>query len=116
MMLLYKGGQKVGKGTYWNIANGFRVDAAGNELLPGERGTAYLRIVPGVMFLAGPVIGLLYFLFLPIVTIGMVVQLAAKKVWAVLASLVGNLAYFEWRPTESYLAGDKKNRKKVKKS
>lgn len=116
MMLVYKGGQEVGKGTYWNIANGSRIDAGGNERLPGGKGTAYLRVAPGIMLLAGPVLGLLYFIFLPIITIGMVVQLAVKKVWGGLTGLLGHLAYFEWRPTESYLTGDKKNRKTGKKS
>jgi len=116
MMLVYKGGQEVGKGTYWNIANGSRIDAGGSELLPGGKGTAYLRVAPGMMLLAGPVLGLLYFVALPIITIGMVAQLTVKKVWSVLTGLVGNIAYFEWRPTESYLSGDKKNRKKAKKS
>ena len=27
-MLTYKGGNKVGKGTYWDLANGRRIDVA----------------------------------------------------------------------------------------
>lgn len=115
-MLVYKGGQKVGKGTYWNITNGSRIDSVGDALLPGSRGTAYLRIAPAMMLLAGPVVGLLYFISLPLLTIGTVIHLTAKKVWGGLRSLVGNLAYFEWRPTESYLTGEKKRKKGKKDS
>jgi len=115
-MFVYKGGQKVGKGTYWNIANGSRIESGGDERLPGKQGTAYLRMAPGMMLLVGPVMGMIYFIALPILTIGMVIQLTARKVWGGLTSLVGHLAYFEWRPTESYLTGEKKRKQKGKKS
>ena len=56
-MLLYKGGRKVGKGTYWNPADGHRVDIKGIGVLPGGERTNYLKMPPGGMLIVAPVVG-----------------------------------------------------------
>jgi hypothetical protein len=112
-MLRYKAGNKVGKGTYWDLANGQRIDIEQESILNGEASASYYRIPTGVMLIAGPVIGLFYVISLPFIAIATVTTLAAGKVVNGLLSLVGTSLSFEWRPREAYLAG--KNKKKDKK-
>ena len=110
-MILHSGGCQVKKGTYWNIVGGDRVDLSQGELLPGGDKERYLRISPWAMLFLGPILGLLYFIFLPIASIVMVVVATVRKSLGWAGSLVSKFAYFEWRPAESYLAGKKKVRK-----
>ncbi len=111
-MLTYKGGHKVGKGTYWDIRNGHRVDVAQEAVLPGGEASSYLRMPSGVMLLSGPIIGLFYVLFLPFIGIAMVVAAAGRGVLAGAASLIGKSISFGWRPRNAYLSGKKKKEKK----
>ena len=112
-MLGHKGGTRVGKGTYWDLANGQRIDVEQEAVLSGAESSTYFRIPTGIMLIAGPVIGLLYVICLPFISIATVASLAAGKIANGLLGLVGTSLSFEWRPTESYLSG--KNKKKGKK-
>ena len=109
----YKAGTRVGKGTYWDLANGQRIDVGQEAILSGAESSTYFRIPTGVMLIAGPVIGLFYVISLPFIGIATVATLAAGKMVDGLLSLVGTSLSFEWRPKEAYLAG--KNKKKSKK-
>ena len=109
----YKAGTKVGKGTYWDLANGQRIDVGQEAILSGAESSTYFRIPTGVMLIAGPVIGLFYVISLPFIGIATVASLAVGKIFDGLLSLVGTSLSFEWRPKEAYLAG--KNKKKGKK-
>jgi len=64
-----------------------------------------------VALLLGPVVGFLYVIFLPFISVAaMIVMIGGKalgKVW----NLSRSLAYFEWKPSEAYLAGKKKKEK-----
>lgn len=62
-----------------------------------------------VVAVAGPVIGLLYVVFLPFIGIAVLAKLGVQKVLTPVT--VPGYASFGWRPSESYLAGKKKNRK-----
>ena len=59
-MLTYKGGNRVSKGTYWNLRKGLRVDVMEEDILPGDAASTFLRMPVAVMLLSGPFIGLLY--------------------------------------------------------
>jgi hypothetical protein len=111
----YKAGTRVGKGTYWDLANGQRIDVEQDAILSGAESATYFRIPTGVMLIAGPVIGLFYVISLPFIAIATVATLAAGKVVNGLLSLVGTSLSFEWRPLEAYLAGKKKSKKESKK-
>jgi hypothetical protein len=113
-MLKYKGGQKVGKGTYWNVSNGTRVDIPDEGILPGNGSAAYTRFPPGIVLLAGPVIGLFYVIALPFMAVGTVLALVGKKVFSSMFNVLGNLVSFGWRPSEAHLTGKKKGKKKEK--
>ena len=113
-MLTYKGGNKVGKGTYWDLAQGRRIDVASEGVLTGE-GTTYFRMSSAVMLLAGPVIGLLYAVLMPIIGIATVVTLAISKVLQGMYNVAAKSISFGWRPVEAYLAGKKKKAEEKKK-
>jgi len=111
-MLTYKAGQTVGKGTYWDLANGRRVDVLEEAVLSGGNAT-YVRMSAGVMLLSGPFIGLLYAILMPFIGIA---SLAAIAVFSVLKGLYGlavKSVSFGWRPINAYLSG--KKRRNVKK-
>jgi hypothetical protein len=111
-MFRYKGGQKAGRGTYWNMADGKRMDIKEEDVLPGGEKTVYYRMPAILMLLAVPLIGLLYVVLLPFIAIGTVMALAAGKVFGGLVALVGKSISFGWRPAVSYLSGRKKKQKK----
>ncbi len=111
-MRLCRGGQNAGKGTYWDIRNGRRVDLPQEGVLPGGNAATYIRMSAGVMLLAGPVIGLLYTAFFPIISLGVVLWAAARKAAGTTVSLLAKNISFHWMPKNAYLTGKKKEKKK----
>ncbi len=107
-MLKYNAGSKVGKGTYWNFANGERIDVSDEAVLPGGKRTVYFRLPATGILVLGPIVGLLYAAFLPFIGIAMLVKVVVQKVASVAFSSARSRASFGWRPSESYLAGQKK--------
>jgi len=61
--------------------------------------------------LLGPVVGFLYVIFLPFISVAAIIVMIGGKALGKVWSLVRTLAYFEWRPSEAYLAGKKKKEK-----
>ncbi len=114
-MTRYKAGQKVGKGTYWNTSNGTRIDIRDEGILPGDSGAAYTRVSPGLMLLAGPVIGLFYVIAMPFVAVGTIAMMVGTKLLSGLFNVLGSLVSFGWRPSEAHLAGKKGKKKEGKK-
>ncbi len=106
-MLKYKGGQKVGKGTYWNFGTGERIDISDEGILPGDRRAVYFRMPATGILVFGPIMGLLYAIFLPFIGIAMLVKLVIQKVVGEVKMSTRSAASFGWRPSESYLAGKK---------
>ena len=111
-MLKHNGGDRVGKGTYWNLTNGERIDIRDEGILPGDAKKAYYRMPAAAIIVAGPVLGLIYALFLPFIGIAMLVKLVGQKAGAGVMEMVHGSASFGWRPSESYLTGKKKGAKK----
>jgi fructose-1,6-bisphosphatase/inositol monophosphatase family enzyme len=107
----YIGGNKAGKGTYWNLMTGQRVELEQEGMLPGDEKARYIKASGAVVLLLGPVLGLLFAVFLPFIGIAMAVTLAGKKVAAVVADLAARSMSFGWRPVESYLGGKQKRKK-----
>ena len=101
----------VGKGTYWNLSNGERIDIAEQGTLPGGRERSFYRMPAAAVLVAAPVLGLLYAAFLPFIGIAMLAKLVAQKIGGSVLETVPGSASFAWRPSESYLSG-RKNRAK----
>lgn len=55
-----------------------------------------------------PVLGLIYILTLPLVTILTVMALMGKRVLSCGLGLLRSLAYFGWMPSEVYLSGKRR--------
>ena len=105
--MLNKGGHTVKAGTYWNMANGSRIQMDQEGVLPGSGQTRYIKAPVAVMLLAAPVIGLVFAVFLPFIGIVMTLNLIGKKlVESVTAAAAGSVS-FGCRPIEAYLAGRK---------
>ncbi len=62
------------------------------------------------MLLIGPILGLIYFVSLPLIVIGTVMAMAGNRMIKGLVRLMS----FGWRPQESYLSGKKKIEKEKK--
>jgi len=116
MNMLNKGGQTVKAGTYWNMANGNRVQMEQEGALPGSGTTRYIKAPVAVMLMAAPVIGLLFAVFLPFIGIAMTLSLIGKKLANTVTEAAAGSMSFGWRPVEAYLAGKKrKNEARAKK-
>ncbi len=66
------------------------------------------KISNAVVVVAGPIIGLLYAVLFPFIGIAVLVKLVVQK--TLVPSTIPVYASFGWRPSESYLAGKKKNK------
>ena len=108
--MLNKGGHKVAAGTYWNLANGNRVNMEQEGMLPGDGKTRYIKAPVAVMLMAAPVIGLVFAVFLPFIGIAMTLSLIGKKLVDGVASAAAGSMSFGWRPIEAYLAGRKRKK------
>ncbi|HEX8949109.1 MAG TPA: hypothetical protein VF790_09120 [Dissulfurispiraceae bacterium] len=110
-MLKHSGGQRVSKGTYWNLSTGQRINVTGEEVLPGDRTTTYYRMPSAGVLVLAPFIGLAYAVFLPFIGIAMMVKLVVQRMFGGAVKTAGSSASFGWRPQESYLSGKKKGSK-----
>jgi hypothetical protein len=107
-MLTYKGGHAVGRGTYWDLANGRRIDVFGEAILAGGGTATYVRMPSGVMLLSETVIGLLYAILMPFISIATVAALSVRVGLGALYPMVAKSGSFGWRPQNAYLSGKKK--------
>jgi hypothetical protein len=114
MLRKYRGGEEVQRGTYWNFANGQRVNMTGVGVLPGDDGATYRKFSPLGLLVLGPIMGLVYAAFLPFIGIAMLLKLVAEKLIAGVLGMTGSSVSFRWRPREAYLSGKKKGRAKGK--
>jgi hypothetical protein len=106
-MLTYKTGQKAGKGTYWDVSSGQRIDVLHEAVLPGRDAT-FIKSSPGIILLAAPVIGMLYALWLPFIGIATTATLAVGVVTAGIYNLAVKSVSFGWHPEHAYFSGKKK--------
>ena len=106
--MLKHGGHTVAAGTYWNLTNGSRIDMLVEGVLPGRQETRYIKAPAAAVLLAGPILGLIFAVFLPFIGIAMAVQLVARKVGSGLKEAAAASTSFAWRPIEAYLSGRKK--------
>jgi len=111
-MLRHNGGETAGKGTYWNLTNGERIDISSEGTLPGDSSRTYYRMPAAAIIVAAPVLGLLYAAFLPFIGIAMALRLVAQKIGGGVMETVQSSASFAWRPSESYLSGRRNKAKK----
>jgi hypothetical protein len=107
------GGETVGTGTYWNFATGERVNIEGRGVLPGDASQSYYKFRSAVILLAGPILGLVYAVFLPFIGIAMLATVLSKKLFGGALRTAQMGAGFSWNPSEAYLTGKKSRAKKT---
>ena len=107
-MLTYKGGQAAGRGTYWDLASGRRIDVFGEAILAGGGTATYVKMSSGVMLLSETVIGLLYAILMPFIGIATVAALSVRVGLGTLYHMAAESVSFGWRPQNAYLSGKKK--------
>jgi hypothetical protein len=109
-MKRFKGGETVDIGLYFNLREcAFKsVDEKGP--LPGAEDDVYRRVPMLLLLLVGPVLGLVYVMFLPFVGIALVTWLLGVKA----AHLVGSAARETvrvltpgWEPSMAFLSRSK---------
>jgi hypothetical protein len=99
------GGDRVGKGSYWNFSTGERVSMSAEGNLPGDDSTVYYKASPVVILAAGPVLGLIYAAFLPFIGLAIVLRVAVARMFGTSTEGLSRVATFNWSPSQSYLAG-----------
>jgi hypothetical protein len=84
--MVLKGGNKAKGGLYWKKREWEIVTVEGKDgVLPGGGDTEYFRI-PGTLFApVALILGLAFYVFLPLLGFAMVLSLVAKKVRALFA-------------------------------
>jgi hypothetical protein len=76
----------------------------------------YIKAPSAVMLVAGPVLGLLFAAFLPLISIVTALTLLGGKIIEGTGIAARSVVIFGWRPIESYLTGRKKNEALKKKN
>jgi len=111
MKVLYRAQERAIRGTYWDIGTGQRVDMEEPDVLPGS-GVTYVKVSPAGMLLLGPLLGLVFAIFLPLIGIVMFLKLAGQRLLGPAARFVLRGVSFGWRPGEAYLEGKKRGEEK----
>lgn len=118
-MLIWKGEQQAGTGTYWDISTGERIEIKDQDVLPGGSSQKYIKASGAMMLLLGPALGLMYAVFLPFIGIAMAISFtgtkivnAARRVFRGKAREAGKVLTFGWKPLEGYLASKRRAEKR----
>jgi|Deesub1362A_J573_1020465.scaffolds.fasta_scaffold00199_13 uncharacterized metal-binding protein len=64
-----------------------------------------------LLLLLGPILGLVYVIFLPFIAIAAIITLIGVKIGGGTLNLIRNAVSFGWRPREAYLTGKKRGKK-----
>lgn len=107
-MKTFGGGQRVGRGTYWNPRYGGLVEIKAEGVLPGGPERVYRRVSLVPLFLMVTVLGGIYVILLPLIINVMGVYLLCRRIFGGALLQAKRSVGFGWRPTEAYLSGMKK--------
>jgi len=106
-MTHYCGGEKVRPGLYLNSGHLSFKSMYDEGRLPGTREDRYCRVPAVLLLVAGPLVGGLYVVFLPLIGFGMVAWLLLSKAVGVAADLTGSIARVlepAWQPARAFLS------------
>ncbi len=104
-MRTFRGGHQVESGTYWNARDLCVVGMDNGATLPGDRDSVYYRIPLAIVIPLGAILGGIYVVFLPVVSIVTAVSVLGRRVYGSVLFHARRSVAFGWRPTEAYLAG-----------
>ncbi len=105
-MTKYYGGHKVKPGMYLNLRNGELVEPFGTDLvLPGTDITRYVKVPMAIAVVGGPLVGLVFIIFVPAVgimgTVGFLIFKAGRALQT-LGRRIFQPATMEWKPGHAY--------------
>lgn len=116
-MKTYVGGEQVVGGFYWNTRTWeFIPVAKPTGALPGGTDARYFRAPAALVLVLGPLMGLGYFLFLPVIGPAMLLVALSKKLGGLFQQATVQVAVSalpSWVPGVSYLAHRAGGRKKA---
>jgi hypothetical protein len=108
-MKRFNGGTKVGGGYYFNTSSWeFATITEDVGQLPGDAQVSYIRTPLLALFVAAPVLGLAFAMFLPFIGFAMPLYAIGKAVVGTGKQLAHDAAATvtpQWQPGEAYLAG-----------
>ncbi|MCL5962696.1 MAG: hypothetical protein M1358_25865 [Chloroflexi bacterium] len=80
MVTLYKANEGVGGGTYLNLKQGdfINIEEEGG-ILPGTADVTYVKVPAPAMLVLGPILGLMFVIFLPMAVPLVLMAMLAKK-------------------------------------
>lgn len=117
-MRKYHGGESVARGVYLNLSTWEFVQLYGDTLiLPGNGGVSYLKVPAALVVVAGPLAGLLFIIFLPLIGIIGIIAFLGYKVgrWAqILGRRTVQPVVLGWKPGIGYLTRQGGTHKKEK--
>ncbi len=105
-------GTRVKTGFYWNLRE-WQMVVIPKEggYLPGEGGDRFLKVPILALFVAAPLMGGLYAIFLPFIGFAMLLSyLARQSAWGVRNGFMEVMTVVapHWQPGEAYLAGKRR--------
>lgn len=125
-MFLYKGGQSVGKGKYWEPNTGKKVILTENGFLPGNRKETYFKfpesyfLIPvlllGLALSAAFPYGVGLVVFFCLIALSGALYAAGSASFRLLKEMLGKTATFGYAPTTSYMAGKKMKKERKEES
>lgn len=120
-MFLYKGGQAVEKGMYWEPNKGVKIVLKEDGFLPANRKETYFKLPESYLLIPLILLGLAMSMALPyglglavffcLLAITGALYAAGSASFKLLKEMLGRTATFGYAPTTSYMAG-----KKIKKT
>ena len=111
-MRTFRGGQQVEPDTYWSVRDLCVVGMEDGATLPGDRNSVYYRIPLVFVIPLGAILGGVYVVFLPLVSIVTAVSVLGKRIFGSVVFHARRSVVFGWRPTEAYLAGKAKKKER----
>jgi hypothetical protein len=122
-MFIYRGGQTVAKGTYWEPDKGTKIVVDESGLLPGDRSETYFRFPESYLLIPILLVGLalsmalpygagflLFFVLLALAGAGYAAGSACVRI---MKEMLGRTAVFGYSPTTAYMTGAKTKKKKA---
>lgn len=106
-MTRYRGTQMVGPGYYFNVREMAFHSMEDEGRLPGSREDEYRRVPAAALLVAGPLMGLVYVMFLPVIGFAMLAWVAGGKAVGLLtqaAVSVGRVLTPVWKPAMAFFS------------
>lgn len=116
-MFLYKGGQTVKKGTYWESEKNAKIVLQSEGTLPGGTKELYFRLPESYALIPIVLVGLAlsmafpygagFLLFITLIALSAALYAAGSATARLMKEMLGRNAHFGYSPTTAYMTGRK---------